>query len=82
MIANILERDPGTLTRAARLVDDLGFTAETLIDLASFLEVELSLDGLYAQARGWVTVGDVLDGVGRHLSDGSAGAPGPASSRG
>ncbi|MER5891182.1 hypothetical protein ABT160_45870 [Streptomyces sp. NPDC001941] len=47
-------------------MNGLGSTSEALTVQASFLEMERPLDGLFAQARGWQTVGDVLVGISAH----------------
>ncbi|WP_406225583.1 hypothetical protein OG944_04140 [Streptomyces anulatus] len=59
VLAQTLGRDveslrPGTV---------LGVGEEDLANVASLLEMELDIDGLYEDVDDWETVGDVLDSV-------------------
>ncbi|MFF8610681.1 hypothetical protein ACF06X_32750 [Streptomyces sp. NPDC015346] len=47
----------------SRLVVDLGADDTALSNIASALEMELDIDGLYEEVKDWETVDDVLDSV-------------------
>ncbi|MFD9822595.1 hypothetical protein [Streptomyces violascens] len=63
VIAATLGRAPEDLELEARLVEDLGCEDEALANIATMLELELAVDGLYEEVEDWQTVDDVLESV-------------------
>ncbi|MFD6875698.1 MULTISPECIES: hypothetical protein [unclassified Streptomyces] len=63
LIAATLDREADSLDLESRLVEDLGADEDALANIASVLEEELDLDGLYEEIEDWTTVDDVLESV-------------------
>ncbi|MFI2360999.1 hypothetical protein ACH5AG_40920 [Streptomyces anulatus] len=63
IVAQTLGRDAESLRPESVLADGPGADEEGLANVASLLEMELDIDGLYEDAAGWETVGDILDSV-------------------
>ncbi|MEU7166335.1 hypothetical protein AB0A70_17070 [Streptomyces morookaense] len=63
IMADVLECTAAALRPDADLFDDLGADEESIANVATLLEMELDIDGLYEDVDYWATVDDVLDSV-------------------
>ncbi|WP_328957994.1 hypothetical protein [Kitasatospora purpeofusca] len=63
ILAQTLGHDVAALRPGTVLADGLGAGEEDLANVASLLEMELDIDGLYEDVDDWETVGDILDSV-------------------
>ncbi|MEV4500858.1 acyl carrier protein [Streptomyces klenkii] len=63
IIADVLDCAPAALTPDADLVEDLGADEMALANVATALEMELGIDGLYEEVDYWQTVDDILDSI-------------------
>lgn len=63
ILAEILRVPVDSLRPEADLVEDLGADDTALANVASLLEMDLGIDGLYEDIEDWETVEDILDSV-------------------
>ncbi|MBH1938910.1 hypothetical protein I5Q34_32415 [Streptomyces sp. AV19] len=63
IMADVLECTAAALRPDADLFDDLGADEESITNVATLLEMELDIYGLYEDVDYWATVDDVLASV-------------------
>lgn len=80
LIAEILERDPATITGQARMREDLGMDSLGSLELLSSLSEELRVDFEAEEAMGIVTVDDACELVAK-LSEERAKRPARSGTR-
>ena len=67
-LAELIEREPSTISESTRLEEDLEADSLDLVELAMSLEEELSLEIPDEELEGIRTVGDAVDFIAERVS--------------